>query len=347
MPTLASLLRRAWAEWDHAVELAIFGFADADELAALLSAFVGERLGQVTDAVFYTPGVGVVAGLQLDDGRKVVLKVHRWNVTIDRLSAIQRVQAHLANAGLPTPLPLWKPEPLASGIATIETFLPSGHRPLDRTAISRLLATGLHQFVGAAPAAQTVAAVGRPLLLRPPEGPLWSEPHDVRFDFDRTAAGAEWIDDLARLAQTRLRDGQGRHTRPPVVGHFDWRVENLGLDETRLVAIYDWDSLAIAAEPVIVGNNAAQYPADWKGETDDPLPSVPEMRAFVGHYEEARGRPFSEVERELLDAANLAICCYGARCQHSDSFLHPEIGGRETNRWVRLLRERGLDGLLD
>jgi hypothetical protein len=337
-------MRSAWAEWDPAVETAIFGSADADELSARISDLVTDRLGAVADAIFYTPGVGVVVGLRLEDGRKVVLKVHRWNVTVERLAAIQRVQAHLAASGLPAPLPLMEPESLASGIATAETFLPSGRRPRDPETVSRVLAAGLHRFVTAAPPATAVAAVGRPLILRPPDGPLWPEPHDVRFDFERTSPGAEWIDNLARLAQARLLEVQAT-SQPLAVGHFDWRVENVGLDETRLVAIYDWDSVAVAPEPVIVGNNAAQFLTDWKEDRDGPLPTVAEMRRFVDHYEDARGRPFSDPERELLDAANLAICCYGARCQHSDTTLHPEIG-RDDNRWIRLLRERGTEALL-
>lgn len=335
-------MRRAWADWDPAVEAAIFGTIDADELSALISGFVGDRLGPVEDAIFYTPGVGVVAGLRLTGGGGVVVKVHRWNVTVERLAAIQRVQTHLANSGLPAPVPLLDPEPLAGGIATVEAFLPSGRPPHDREAVSRTLATGLYQLITAAPPPEAVIGVGTPLLIRPPDGPLWSEPHDVRFDFERTAAGAEWIDELANLAQARLREPSG----PPVVGHFDWRVENLGFDGSRLVAIYDWDSLAIAPEAVVVGNNAAQFPTDWKQRDPDPLPTIAEMRGFVSHYETARGQPFTAVEREVLDAANLALCCYGTRCQHSDQTLHPEVGGNETNRWFRLLRERGSSGLL-
>jgi aminoglycoside phosphotransferase (APT) family kinase protein len=130
------------------------------------------------------------------------------------------------------------------------------------------------------------------------------------------------------------------------VGHFDWRVENLALGEDRIVGIYDWDSLAIAPESIVVGNAAAQFQTDWSLHEPDPLPTLDEMRAFVHDYETARGAAFTDAEWELLDAANLAICAYGARCQHSDMAVHPEIGGLETTRWCRLLRERGDGGLL-
>ena len=136
--------------------------------------------------------------------------------------------------------------------------------------------------------------MGRPLLLRPVGAPLWFEPHDVRFDFDGTAAGAAWIDELAGLARRRLE-----HSGPNVViGHFDWRVENLAFQGADIVAIYDWDSVAAAPEAVVVGNAVAQFTADWTSGEFDPLPSVAEMRSFVSDYERARGARFDDDERE-------------------------------------------------
>jgi hypothetical protein len=131
-----------------------------------------------------------------------------------------------------------------------------------------------------------------------------------------------------------------------VVGHFDWRVENLGFEDGRIVAIYDWDSVAEAPEAVVVGNSAGQFTADWTRGDIDPLPSVEEMRNLVEDYENAQGEPFRANEQEILDAANLYLCAYGARCQHSDLVLHPEGGGTADTRWLRLLRERGEHALV-
>jgi hypothetical protein len=126
------------------------------------------------------------------------------------------------------------------------------------------------------------------------------------------------------------------------IGHFDWRVGNLGFDAGEVSAIYDWDSVAAAPEAVIVGSSAAQFSADWGADAEpDPLPSVEEMVAFVEEYEAARGSRFDAAEREQLDAANLALIAYGARCQHSDVTLHPDLGSSASNRFLRLLRERG------
>jgi hypothetical protein len=107
------------------------------------------------------------------------------------------------------------------------------------------------------------------------------------------------------------------------------------------VAIYDWDSVCVAPEAVVVGNAAAQFCVDWSRGDPDPLPTPGQMRAFVGDYERARGRRFHEGEYELLDAANLALCTYGARCQHSNLTLYPDLARSTETGWIRLLRERG------
>ena len=65
------------------------------------------------------------------------------------------------------------------------------------------------------------------------------------------------------------------------------------------------------------------------------------MRAFVGDYERARGAPFAPSELDALDAANLAMIAYGARCQHSDQLLRPDLGDNVAIGWPRLLPPRG------
>ncbi len=343
VPQLVALVSNACEEWEPAVERAILGTGEANEIVTMIESFVGSRCGPISDGVFYRPGVGIVAGLRLNDGCEVVVKIHRWNVSLTRLAAVQKVQATRADEGLPVPRPLTEPEPLVHGIATIEE-LRRGARASGRDpAVRRAIAEGLHTFITAAAPLVGHVNVGTPLLLRPAGAPLWFEPHDVRFDFDRTAAGAEWIDSLAALARRRLEKAGSN----VVIGHFDWRVENLAFQDNDICAIYDWDSVCAAPEAVVVGNTAAQFTAGWTDSEDDPLPSVSEMRSFVSDYELARGATFDASERELLDAANLFLCAYGARCQHSDMTKHPEIARTANSGWYRLLRERGERALTD
>lgn len=336
METLADLIRRTATAPGPGVEHAVFDTTDPEVIAGRIEAFVAARLGAVHHAHFYTPGVGVVSGLALTDGSDVVVKVHRWNVTTERLSAVQRLQRHLVAAGLPSPRPLVAPEPFGGGIATVEEMI-VGQSVDARDAPARTtIARTLHRFISAAGDFGEVPALGQPLLLRTVDAPLWPEPHDVRFDFPATTSGAEWIDDLAMSARRRLQDAGHR-----VAGHFDWRVENLGFSAGAVVAIYDWDSVGAAPEPAIVGNTAGQFTADWTTDDPDPLPSLAEMEAFIDAYCRARGRPFTPRECDVLDAANLALCTYGARCQHSNLMLHPELGGSYDSQWIRLLRQRG------
>ncbi len=162
---------------------------------------------------------------------------------------------------------------------------------------------------------------------------LWPEPHDVRFDFVGTATGAEWIDETARAARAVLTST----ALAPVVGHLDWRVQNLGFAEGRVAAIYDWDSVSLVPEAALVGATSAVHPVDWRRGLPDPLPTLAQVDGFVIDYERARGTPFDAVEREVLAGAQRWIVSYGARCQHSDRLLgmFPDVD--HSKGWPRLL----------
>ena len=318
------------------LELDLLGTTDPDEVAAAVVAAC-RPLGNVQEGIFYEAGVGLVVGVQLDTDMAVVLKLHWFNATSERLTACLEVQGHLHDAGLPAPRPLLPVLAIGSGLATVEELcegaIADGRDPLVR----RALATELHRLVEAArPLARDVAL--DPLWL-PASGddPLWTTPHDLRFDFEATAAGAEWIDELAHVANERRRRDDG----DVVIGHLDWRVQNLAFEGTGVVAIYDWDSLALASEPAIVGQAAGGFPIDWRARYPDPPPTLAEMRAFVADYQRARGTPFTATELDALDAANLAMIAYGARCQHSDQHLRPDLGDNRAIGWPRLLHERG------
>ena len=259
-----------------------------------------------------------------------------------RLLAIHCIQSRLADEGIAAPRPVAPPEPLGRGIATIEEMLQGSHVVHRDSGLCLQVAASLYQLVDAARSLSEGAHVGSPIVLSGFEGSLWPEPHDLRFDFEATSLGAEWIDDYASEAQNRLK----ARSQQSLIGHFDWRVGNLGFTEGKVVAIYDWDSLAVAPEPVIVGCAASQFTADWNDDSQDPIPTMEEMREFVDAYERTRGRSFEKADRELLDAANLWSCAYGARCQHSDVLLGIATNVERDTAWVRLLRERGHSAFL-
>jgi hypothetical protein len=206
------------------------------------------------------------------------------------------------------------PSPLGAGVAVVETLIdrgeaPDGHDP----AVRRALAAGLCELIERCGSLVGVAGLDEHAMTVP-SGQLWPRPHDRRFDFDGTAAGAEWIDALAQQA-ARLRDaGAGQ----PVVAHSDWRVQHVRMERGALSAVYDWDSLMLMSEAQAVGSAAHAFTMNW-ANGDIQLPTLEEAQAFIAEYEEARGTPFPPAERRAVDGALVYVMAYTARCEHSDA----------------------------
>jgi hypothetical protein len=296
------------------LEEALFGTTRPAEIVRFLRDYCLEHLGRaMATLLFFRRGVGVVFGVRLVSGEAVVVKVHRRDIVGRHLDGVLRVQAYLAERGLGAPRPLAEPVKLEHGIATAEELLEWGvefdpHAPAVRSA----MADALCAFVTTA----------RPLLgsvrldAAPPFGldadRRWPTPHDLRFDLELPRG--EWIDERADDARTGLLQAEGDE----VIGHTDWRAENLRIDDGRVVAIFDWDSVAVLPEPALVGGAAAGFTADWSDPGREPRPSRDESRGFVRDYEFARGHPFTDWERESADAAYVYALAYNARCEHSD-----------------------------
>ncbi|MDQ6779335.1 MAG: phosphotransferase [Actinomycetota bacterium] len=291
----------------------MFETVEPEAIAEALDAFSRAHLGAAVSCYkFFATSVGSVHGVLLEDGRRVVIKVARADTDRDHLLAVQGVQAHLVAAGFPSPRPLVAPTPLAHGVAVVESLLDDGswgnaHDPAVRGEMASALAKLIELC---RPRAQLEG------LRTTREGAkrLWREPHDRRFDFPGTAHGAEWIDRLARAASEQL---DGLALGPAVVGHCDYRTEHLRFSDGRVSAVYDWDSLCAGPEPVIVGQAAHAFTADWSRDGWH-LPTLDESFAFISDYETARGAPFTREERQGASAAMIAAVSYSARCEHSD-----------------------------
>ncbi len=335
MDELATLIADSHARWRPMVVSAVFGTDDPLVVADALADAVGAALAvPVVAARFYDPGVGVVAGLEMADGRSVVAKVHRATyLPRERLAAIVRVQADLAAAGVPAPVPLAGPQALGAGWLTVEEHLGGDSADGYDPAVRRGMAAALLAFVDAARRLSPTDSIGT-WPGEPAIDDLWPEPHDLRFDFPGTARGAEWIDEAARAARAMLAA-----TPPDVVGHLDWRVQNLAFAGSAVSAIYDWDSIGLVSEPALVGSASVIHPVDWRLELPDPLPTLEQLDGFVADYESARGTPFDDEEREVLTAGQHWLASYGARSQHSDDLLgvFPDVD--HSRGWPRLLGE--------
>jgi hypothetical protein len=309
---LASALQAQLDTWGFVpvVVAEVFDGGSARVIAAALERFCEEHLGAgIARLELFRASVGSVHGVVLDDRRRVVVKAFRPGTPVARLEAGQTVQRKLWADGFPCPEPLVAPAPLGQGVGTAETMLASGafanpHLDDIRTAMASALA-GL--VATCRPFAALEALAGEP------RNGLWPRPHDGRFHFEGTSAGAEWIDELAAEAD-RVQTSAGEL----VLGHCDWRAENLRFVGDELVAVYDWDSLVAIREPRLVGSVAQNFTSDYGRAQHRQLPTLEEALAFVAAYESARGWPFTAEERRAARAALVYSAAYGARCGHSD-----------------------------
>ncbi len=281
-----------------------------------------EHLGSGLAAVRWTrQGTGVVWGVELHDGRSVVIKAHRRGYVPDEhLIAVVDVQRRLADVHRWAPVPLAGPAPLGlDRMATAESFLADGVPASDAGTMADALRA-------------LVAAAGKPppgLFQQWSFPALWPPPHQEHLDL--TAAGGEWIDEIAADARTRMQSSLGT---PLVVGHVDWRCEHVLVDPSSnaVRAVHDWDSLTAGPEEWIVGAASVCFTVDFNARDGAPArwPSRSESAAFVASYDSTG----------VLDAAQVRAAgdyhlAYIARCAHSVGGF-PDVAD--------LLRERASTG---
>jgi hypothetical protein len=296
------------------VEHAIFGHAEPERLARQFERCCVELLGaEVRAGLFYRSSIGAVAGVELGDGRRAVLKAYQPDRSRARLVEVVRLQRRLESLGCLAPAVLAGPEPLARGQVVIEAYVARGHtRDAHEPLVRRALAHSLYAVSAALESEVAVTSLPAHLLAQLEPGHLWPTPHSQLFDFEATRAGAEEIDALAAAALER-REAAGRI----VLGHSDWRAEHVHFEGNRPVAAFDWDSLCKSHEAELVGFIAHAFCADWTRPDCVQAPTLDEARAFVADYEAARGATFGAAERRLLGTAFAYSIAYTARCGHA------------------------------
>jgi hypothetical protein len=292
----------------------ILGTADPEEIAARFHVFCEEHLRSRLKEVFFCElSVGAAFGLRLQDGRRVFLKAHKPELSAEFLEAVRRVQGHLFERGFPCPRPLAGPASFGPGLATAEEFVDEGehvdaHEPVIRCRMAQALARAIEL----AAEVQDVEALSSGSWAWPKDA-LWPVPHNALFNFEATDEGAEWID---RIAVEAKRVMEGFHGRE-VVGHADWSVKHFRFAGGEVRVVYDWDSLRLDEEAIIVGTAAATFPATWSLEVASRAPSPEEFWSFLEEYGAARGHPLSSEERGATAAAALYVMAYVARCEHA------------------------------
>lgn len=293
-------------------ERAVHGAVTSVELRTFLDRWTQSRLGSGIDEVRLRAGrIDAVWGVQLRDGRTVVIKAHRTPVDLGAARATVDAQGVLTAAGFPCPAPLAGPDECDGRVLSAETLIvgarPDGRDPGTR----RLLADGLARHIDILRTRPDL--VGRagagPSWCRYQGGP-WPVPHDTLVDFGSTVAGYEWLDAFGRRAADQIL--KNREGDPVVVGHADWYAGNTAVIDGRLVGVFDWE-LVTDTEAVIAGFAAACYAASATG--GGGLSNPEEVAAFLRDYEEVRGQPLSEGGRRAAAAAAAWILAFNARWQ--------------------------------
>jgi len=288
---------------------------EAVQIEALLQHFCQTQLGRtIAQCGLSYLSVGATFVLKLTDNDRVVIKAHGLDQDRAALRASSQIQAALAQEGVLCPRVLVFPQQWHSTILSAQAYVAAGDRingfaPFVRQAMARHLAELMQrtrqysQFAADLP-------LWMPWLFD--RSTLWPKPHNVLFDFEQTASGATWIDDIARLAQAILLKADGE----TAIGHSDWSVQNMAFRGTELVCIYDWDSLRVGKEAFFVGGAARCFAHDWRFEGPERSITLAEVLAFVKEYETARGCAFTAAEWQTVGAAIVYTAAYGTRCAH-------------------------------
>lgn len=318
-------------------ERAVLGDLSAAEALTLFSTYTEDRLGHPIAEVRFRAGrIDAVWGLELTDGREVVVKGHRLPVDLDSVAAARDAQRELRAAGFPCPEPLSGPDEVDGRVLTLETLLgdgqtPDGHDPGHR----RELAAGLARHID--------LLRGRSdLVHRAGSGPSWCQyragpwpvPHDPIVDFRSTPDGYAWLDAYAQRATDQILTH--RAAAEVVVGHADWYAGNAAMAGGELVATFDWELVA-DTEAVIAGFTAACYAAS--STNGGGLSTPEEVAAFLGDYDVVRGAPLTGPEQRAAAAAAAWIVAFNARWELAMRWPGPDGDN------LALLRERQEDYL--
>ena len=177
-------------------ERAVHGDVTFSELRTFLDAWARDRLGSaIVDVRFRAGRIDAVWGVELQDGRAVVIKAHRTPVDLEAAAASIDAQRALSAAGFPCPVPVAGPDEVDGRVLTAETLM-VGAMPDGRDAsVRRLLADGLFRHIELLRAEPDLVrrAGSGPSWCRYQGGP-WPVPHDTIVDFRATVAGYEWLD---------------------------------------------------------------------------------------------------------------------------------------------------------
>lgn len=288
----------------------VLGTEQPEHVQALLDQALKTQLRVAFDRVlFIQSSIGVVFGLQLGQGEKVVLKVFSPKLPLPYLNKMNQVLTILTQENYPSPRVLSPIFPFGGTLAGFYEFIEGKMEDAHQAPIREELARYLAQFSTLVEQHQLPPLEN--CFQQAAQGRLWPLSHNALFDLKKASRGAGWLVQKARAARKIL----GTDRAAKKLAHTDWGVKNALFMQQRLVGIFDWDSLGSMSEAEMVGRAAAQFTADWdKGFKVTPSPE--EARQFVEAYQKYRGKKFSAEEHKIMAASATYLITILARFEH-------------------------------
>ncbi|MGP1386684.1 MAG: phosphotransferase [Thainema sp.] len=307
---------------DCPITHSIFGTTAPERISTAFAQFARTSLqSDIESCSFAYVSVGATVVVRLRNAQVVVFKAYGIEHGLlalqpPALCSSFQIQAKLAKVGFSCPAILVAPQIQDGTLFVAQSYCDPGEttapfNPQVRQRMAVKLAELIHHTCSWD--APLDLAPWMPWLDGETVKPLWPTPHNTLFDFEKTAAGAEWIDEIATRAQRLLLDIK----LPWIIGHADWSLQNMAFQRGQITSAFDWDSLCVGPEAFFVGGAARCYAHDWRIGPPARTITVADAEAFIREYETARGWQFTAEEQIAIGAAMVYTLAYGTRCAHA------------------------------
>jgi hypothetical protein len=266
------------------MEAACFAATEARDIWRVVSELVERAVGVEPVGVrLYSVSIGAVLGLDLADGRRIVIKVFAPWHDPQFLVGANDVRRHLLADGYPAPRLVADVQPLGPAQAWIEEWV-DAPPPTSRPEAIVPLAQHLAEFVERCRRLPPDPALTRSWQTYERPVGIWRNPPRPDADLAVEVPNAGWVQDIAEFGRSVAESAPGER----VIGHIDWRAENVRInDDGTLAAVFDWDSVQLTDHVhVVAGACAALRPNA--------------VSRFLAAYVDAAGAPLSIAERRAI-----------------------------------------------